>query len=162
MKKSTKRASVLVAVCLVAVAAALAGRPRKAVPPTDPSHSIDAQPGTSSALASVLQRACGDCHSGKMSPHWSTRVPPFSTIMAVAARDGRKAVDFSEWTRYSVQQQRKFLAASCSDVTSGKMPYKAYLSIRRDARLSSSDIETICSASRQAGATSATPERRLP
>ena len=110
---------------------------------TDPTHTVQTQLVVSSALDSVLGRACGDCHSNTMSSRW-----PFSWVIARGAREGRKAVNFSEWKTYSPEQQRAFLVASCADATSGTMPMGAYLRFRPDAKLSSRDVETICGASR--------------
>lgn len=114
---------------------------------TDPSHTIQVQL-ASSALDSVLVRSCGDCHSNTMSSHWSVRVPPASWMMARGAREGRKTLNFAEWSTYSPDQQRAFLLASCADAKSGKMPMAAYLRFRPEARLSPRDVETICGASR--------------
>lgn len=108
-------------------------------------ESITTAAGIPDALADVLSRSCFDCHSGTPASRWYTRVPPFSMIMARAANEGRKAVDFSRWTGYSTEQQRAVLSASCSDATRGTMPVKAYLRVRSEARLSADDIRTICS-----------------
>jgi heme-binding protein len=110
--------------------------------------SIHVQVAATSGLDSVLVRSCGDCHSNTMSSHWSSRVPPVSWILARGAREGRKAVNFAEWSSYSPAQQHAFLLASCADAKSGRMPMAAYLRLRPDARLSPREIETICGASR--------------
>lgn len=149
MSKALKGAGVVVAVFIAAIAVAPVVRPADANRPSDSSGSIQAQLGTSSALATVLNRSCGDCHSNTMESRWYTRIPPFSAAMARGASEGRKAINFSEWTAYSPDQQRAFLLASCTDATLGKMPMKAYLRFRRDAHLSMQDVETICSAARQ-------------
>ena len=165
MSKTLKGAGTVVVVFVIAVAAQ-AARPQKTVRPTDSTHTIQAQLGTSSALAAVLNRSCGDCHSNTMVSRWYTRVPPFSTLMARGASEGRQAIDFSEWSSYSPEDQRASLRASCRDATRGTMPMKAYLRFRPDARLSTQDIETICSAARQVETTSATiatrPQRTAP
>ena len=148
---NTLKACGLIVAMLVAASAGA-----QDVRPADSSHVNQALPGMTSALAAVLNRSCGDCHSNTMVPGWYTRVPPFSTVMARAAKEGRKAVNFSEWTGYSPEQQRAFLLASCEDATLGKMPMKSYLRFRGDARLSAHDVETICSAARQAEATPVT------
>jgi hypothetical protein len=80
--------------------------------------------------------------------------------MGRGAREGRKAVNFSEWTKYSPEQQQAFLFASCNDVTLGKMPMKPYLRLRPDARLSTQDIAMICSAVRKVGPTAAASAER--
>jgi hypothetical protein len=123
-------------------------RPAHAALNTDPSHTIQATLDPSSTLGPILDRACGECHSNAMTSRWYTQVAPFSYIMALAAKDGRKAVNFAEWTSYAPEQRREFLAASCADATKGTMPVPAYLRFRPDAKLSADDINIICSASR--------------
>ena len=115
---------------------------------TDPNHTIQANFAASSGLGPVLDRTCGDCHSNTVSPRWYTKVAPFSFIIARAAREGREAVNFSEWTTYPPERQRALLVKSCSDAKSGRMPVAAYLYFRADAKLSERDIGTICEASR--------------
>ena len=160
MNRTPKRAGIVVAVLVTAVGFAEVVGPATHNLPTDSTHTIRAQPGTSTALADVLDRACGDCHSNTMVSGWYTRVPPLSLLMSRGASEGRKAVNFSEWTGYSAEQQQALLLASCTDAKSGKMPGKAYLAFRGDARLSSRDIETICSATSEirSARMEATPE----
>lgn len=148
MKRKPRRAGIVVAAFLAVIVVAQAMSPDSSNLPTDSTHTIQAQPGTSDALAAVLNRSCGDCHSNTMVSRWYTRVPPLSTLMARGAREGRNAVNFSEWTGYSLARQRALLVASCAAVRRGTMPVKAYLSFRRDAQLSAEDRETICSAAR--------------
>ena len=69
--------------------------------------------------------------------------------MAQAVREGRSALNFSEWAGYQPAQQRLLLAKSCEDATNGKMP-GAYTLLRPETRLSARDLETICEAARQA------------
>jgi heme-binding protein len=156
MRHTVKRAGIVVAVLVAVIAAAGIVGPHTSNLSTDSTHAIQAQPGTSSALAAVLDRSCGDCHSNTVVSHWYARVPPFSTVLARGAMKGRKSVNFSEWTSYSPEQQRALLLASCADVKTGKMPGKVYLAFRRDAQLSTEDIAAICSAARPAASTPAT------
>ena len=160
MRRTVKRAGIFVAVLVTGIAAAGIVGPHNSNLPTDSRHTIQAQPGTSSALAAVLDRSCGDCHSNTMVSRWYTRVPPFSTVLARGAMEGRKSVNFSEWTSYSPEQQRALLLASCADVKTGKMPGKAYLAFRRDAQLSDEDVAAICSAAASSSTTSETSEAR--
>ena len=140
-----------VAVALGLLGAGLASaqfvRPERANLNTDPSHTIRAT-FASSDVGPVLDRACGECHSNAMSSRWYTRIAPFSLLIARGAREGRMAVNFSEWATYSPMQQHAFLLASCADARAGKMPMPAYLRFRPDAKLSPRDIDTICGASR--------------
>ena len=146
MSKTLKGVGILVAGVVIAITAAQAVRPGNASHFADPGQSIQAQPGMPSALAAVLDRSCGDCHSNTMVSGWYARIPPFSMLMARGANEGRRAINFSDWSGYTPTQRQAFLLASCTDARNGSMPMKAYLRFRRDARLSTRDVDTICSA----------------
>ncbi len=127
-------------------AAAQLVRPARANPPTDASRTIAAQPGTSSDLVTVLGRACGDCHSNATVWPSYTQIAPLSWIMVAAVKEGRKAVNFSEWGIYPAERQGQLLAASCAQVTAGKMPGSAWTWLHPEAQLSTQDVATICAA----------------
>src|SRR5205814_927524 len=94
------------AVVLVAVfVAAQLVRPDHATPPTDPRRTIQAQLGTANGLVAVLDRACGQCHSNATVWPWYTRIAPLSWLMAYGVRQGRKAVNYSEWVAYPPARQ---------------------------------------------------------
>lgn len=144
--KPLKWTGVVLGVLIAAFAAAQSVRPERADLKTDPSQTIQAHFAGSSELGSVLDRACGECHSNTMSSRWYTQVAPFSWLIARGAREGRKAVNFAEWTVYSPEQQRAFLLTSCADARTGTMPVPAYVRFRPDAMLSARDVATICEA----------------
>jgi hypothetical protein len=136
----------IVSLMLLAAIAAPRVQSQSADQATDSTRTIQAQMGTSN-LAAVLTRSCGDCHSyTTTATGWYTRVPPFSTLLARGASEGRKAVNFAEWRHYTPEQQRDLLLASCADARRGTMPARSYVRLRREAQLSPRDIETICAA----------------
>jgi hypothetical protein len=138
-------------VFVVVFAAAQLVRPERANPATDPSRTIQAHVGTTSGLAAVLDRSCRDCHSNAtVWPRYS-QIAPVSWLMAAGVAKGRDAVNFSEWGTYPPAVQRMLLSASCQDVSTGKMP-GFYTLVRPETRLAPQDIETICTAARQAEA----------
>jgi hypothetical protein len=145
MRTRVKQAIV---VFVVAFGAAQFVRPVRANPATVPDRTIQAQAGTSSALAAVLDRSCRDCHSNATVWPRSAQVAPLSWFMAYAVTKGRQAVNFSEWTSYQPEVQRMLLSASCQDVSTGKMP-SVYTLVRPETKLSAQDIETICAAARR-------------
>ena len=150
MSRRLKQAAVVV---VVLFAAAQLIRPRRVNPPTDINRTIQAHVGASSGLAAVLDRSCGDCHSNQTFWPWYTRIAPVSWLMVYGVNEGRKAVNFSEWSGYTAERQRQLLVASCQDASAGKMP-GVYTLIHPETRLSAQDIETICAATRKAEATS--------
>ena len=145
MSRRLKEAAVIFVVVL---AAAQFIRPDRTNPATDISRTIEAHVGAGSELVAVLDRACSDCHSNSTVWPWYTEIAPLSWLMAYGVKEGRKAVNFSEWVAYSSERQRKLLAESCQDVTSGKMP-GPYALLHPEMRLSPRDIETVCAAARQ-------------
>jgi heme-binding protein len=147
-RRLVKGAVVLVLVVVVIVASQLV-RPAQAIPVTDPTHTIGSQLETGDALVAILDRSCGDCHSSSTAWPRYMQVAPLSWVAALAEKDGRKAVDFSEWTGYSPEQRRSLLVLSCQTASTGTMPIRAYTWLRPAARLSPQDIETICAASHQ-------------
>jgi hypothetical protein len=151
MKRRLKQAAV---VFVVAFGAAQLIRPGHANPPTDATRAIQAHDATR-GLATVLERSCGDCHSNAtVWSSWYTQVAPLSWLMAHEVAAGRQAVNFSEWTGYTPEQQRLLLAVSCDDAKSGKMP-GPYPFFKPETRLSAQDVETICAAARETDAKAA-------
>lgn len=145
MSRRLKQAAL---VFVVVLAASQLVRPDQTNPPTDPGRTIHAQVGTASGLTAVLDRSCGDCHSNNTVWPSYAQVAPLSWLMARGVTEGRKAVNFSEWSGYSPAAQRTLLSASCDDASSGKMP-GAYTLVRPETKLSARDVETICAAARQ-------------
>ena len=139
---------------VVAFAAAQFIRPKRANPVIDPNRTIQAYLGEPNALTAILDRSCRDCHSNSTVWPWYTQVAPVSWIMARSVAEGREAVNFSEWAGYRPDAHRALLAASCKDVSIGKMPGPWTL-LHPETRLSVQDVETICTAARKAQADAA-------
>ena len=160
MWRIRKAAAVVVALFIGAVVAAQLVRPERTNPPTNPDHTLRSQTAASGALSAVVDRSCGDCHSNDTQWRWYTKVAPLSWLMARAVREGRRAVNFSEWTAYSPEQRRSLLMGSCQDARNGTMPMSPYTRFRPDAQLSPRDVEVICAAAREPEPNVATGEER--
>lgn len=141
----SKRWMQALAVLVILFAGAQVIRPDRTNPSTDPGRTIRAHLGDSATAVAVIERACSDCHSNATAWPWYTQVVPVSWLMAYGVRKGRSAVNFSEWVGYPPDLQRMLLAASCRDVSTGKMP-GAYTLLHPEMRLSSQDVNAICSA----------------
>ena len=135
-------------VFLAIFAAAQLVRPGRANPAVDERQTIQAHVGRASGLPAILDRSCRDCHSNLTVWPWYTEIAPVSWLMAYGVAKGRNAVNFSEWGAYSPDLQRAMLVASCQDVTAGKMP-GPYALLHPETRLSTQDIDIICTAARQ-------------
>ena len=146
MNRTLKRIGV---VFIVVFAAAQFLRPDRTNPATVAGHTIQAQTGAAGRIASILNRSCRDCHSNDTVWPSYSRIAPVSWLMTYGVAKGRRAVNFSEWGAYPPDVQRMMLAASCEDVTTGKMP-GPYTLLRPETRLSPQDVQAICAAARQA------------
>jgi hypothetical protein len=145
MSRRLKQAAL---VFLIIFAAAQFVRPNRTNPPTDESRTIHERDSTETGLVAVLDRSCGDCHSNRTEWRWYARIAPVSWLMARGVKEGRNAVNFSEWAAYSPELQRQLLAASCQQVSAGQMP-GPYTKVRPETRLSANDIAIICAAARR-------------
>jgi hypothetical protein len=148
MRRHLSVATVLLVGVVVVGAAAQVVRPDRTNPPIDARRTIQAHAGTGSALPAILDRPCRDCHSNATIWPGYVRVAPLSWLMARAVREGRRAVNFSEWAGYSPEQRRILLAASCQDASAGKMPLRAWTLLHPEAKLSTKDVRVICEAAR--------------
>ena len=147
MSKRTGRA--LVAAVAVFGAMQLV-RPSMTNPPTDTGRTIQAQLPEASRMAGVINRSCRDCHTNETRWPWYSRVAPVSWLLGHDVVDGREAVNFSEWTTYNPERQRKLLQKSCEEVTDGEMPIRSYTWLHPDTKLSPQDVDAICAVTRNA------------
>ncbi len=121
-------------------------QPERNNPPVDPAATYEAVARPGPELAAVLRRACYDCHSNETRWPWYSRFAPVSWLIASDVRQGRAHLNFSEWGRYSAQAASRRMEEACEEVRAGKMPLRNYRVLHPEARLSSEDVERICSA----------------
>jgi hypothetical protein len=119
-------------------------RPERTNPRADPKQDIHATLAIDPQVDSILKRSCNDCHSNQTVWPWYSRVAPTSWLVVSDVNRGRVAVNFSEWSRYSTQQQRKHLGETCSEVSQGEMPATQYTIMHPSARLSASERTAFC------------------
>jgi Haem-binding domain len=114
-------------------------------PPTDPSAVLFARVHVPAEAASVLQRACRDCHSNDTQWPWYSHVAPVSWFVIDHVNHGRSHFNYSNWTKYSQEDAAKLLKDSCELARKGAMPMPSYLRMHDDARLTDADIAALCS-----------------
>lgn len=113
-------------------------------PPADPRASVAADPDVPPPVLNVLKRACMDCHSHETRVPWYGHVAPSSWMLGKDVTEARQAMNLSEWGAKSAAVHLALSAAACEGVRSGRMPRKQYLLMHPEAKLSPSDVETIC------------------
>ena len=104
---------------------------------TNPPHRF--QPDAPAPVASVLRRACYDCHSNETQWPVYSRIAPGSWLMARDVHRGRNHLNFSEWGSVDEDERQDDLESCWDQVESGQMPPRVYLPLQPSARLSDSD-----------------------
>jgi len=101
------------------------------VPATDISNTIFI-PGD---VKSLLQTACNDCHSNNTNYPWYANVQPMGWLLANHIKDGKAALNFSEFGGYSQRRQMSKMKSIASQVKDDEMPLAAYTMLHKNARL---------------------------
>jgi Haem-binding domain len=79
-------------------------------------------------------RACFDCHSNETTWPWYSHVAPMSWLVQSHVDDGRRALDFSDWSR-TYRRAKK----AAHVVTQNEMPLWSYTLMHPAARLSADE-----------------------
>ncbi len=107
---------------------------------------VIAEPAWPSAHAERLARAaCYDCHSNETVWPWYSNVAPMSWLVQKDVDDGRRAVNFSDWTAAGASHDADELHDA---VEGGSMPPRQYELIHSAARLSAADRAVLVAALR--------------
>lgn len=113
---------------------------------TNPTSTAGASllPKAPAEVARILQRSCRDCHSNETRWPWYSNIAPVSWTLIDDVNEGRDHFNYSEWLTYTEDDQDKLLGSICSLTKKGRMPLPSYLWIHRDAKLSPSEVATLC------------------
>ena len=124
-------------------------RPSRDNPRVDPARDVAAVHLTPPTVSAILQRSCNDCHSNQTNWPWYSNVAPFSWVVAHDVKDGRKALNLSEWAAYPGEERQKLAGEMCEAAKEREMPLTQYTLVHRRARLSGPDTQVLCSWTQQ-------------
>jgi len=91
----------------------------------------------------LLTEKCADCHSMQTKSHFYGRFAPVSWLMERDIVEGRKAMNLSQWDRYSADQQQTLTAKMVQESKAHEMPLLQYRMIHWDARITEDDVKTL-------------------
>ncbi|MFT3843507.1 MAG: heme-binding domain-containing protein [Lacibacter sp.] len=94
-------------------------------------------------VSAALKTACYDCHSNNTVYPWYANVQPVAWWLAKHVNDGKKHLNFNEFTTYNEKRQRKKLDEISESVTEGWMPLGSYTWIHKDAILTAQQKDAI-------------------
>jgi len=120
---------------------ALAFAQRPAPIPVQHWQTLEANMEVPPAVASILSRACRNCHSHE------TEWPWYAQLVARDVNKARRAMNFSTWAAgpgRSAKVAAATLAAACADVRADRMPLASYRLLHPEGRLTSADKQVFC------------------
>ena len=116
--------------------------------PQDMSHALSI-PGN---VMQVLKRSCFDCHSNQTTYPWYDRISPISWWVADHVNDGKRELNFTEFSQYSIKKQLHKMEEIRETVEKEIMSLKSYLVMHGDAKLTANDKNLLIDWSRKAEA----------
>ena len=119
-------------------------RPARTNPPENSSHTLGANAQVPSDVQQIISRSCNDCHSNNSVWPWYSNVAPSSWLVASDVSDGRRHLNFSEWSSYTTVQQQRKLSQICQEVSDGGMPLRQYTWIHRKTPLDQQQRDAVC------------------
>ncbi len=86
-------------------------------------------------IQKTLENSCYDCHSNNTRYPWYTYIQPFGWFLNSHITEGKKDLNFSEFSSYSRRRQISKFRAMLSQINDDEMPLQSYILIHTDAKL---------------------------
>ena len=93
----------------------------------------------------ILTTSCNDCHSNFTVYPWYNEIAPISWYLASHVNDGKKHLNFSEWTVYNKNQQNHILKDLEEVLETHEMPLKSYLWIHKESKMTNEKYKVLMS-----------------
>ena len=136
-------------------------RPSRTNPPIEHAREIGANLSLTPEVGAIFERSCNDCHSNQTVWLWYSGVAPASWLVAYDVHEGRRRMNFSEWDAHTSQERIKLLDRMCPDVSKGEMPGFPYLLMHSQAKLSTTDVQSVCTWTKTPREATSTQTRKL-
>jgi len=91
----------------------------------------------------ILKTSCNDCHSNFTVYPWYNEIAPISWYLDSHVNDGKKHLNFSEWTVYNKNQQNHILKDLEEVLETHEMPLKSYLWIHKESELTNDEYKVL-------------------
>ena len=94
-------------------------------------------------ISRILKKSCYDCHSNNTNYPWYNKIQPTAWFLESHVQKGKKELDFSVWSEYSIRRKKSKLKSIMSQIRDNKMPLSSYTFIHSDAALTKKEKEDI-------------------
>lgn len=97
----------------------------------------------------ILKQACFDCHSNTTKYPWYNSITPVNYWIAEHVKDGKKHLNFSDWSKYSVKKKEHKMDELHEEVEEHEMPLNSYTWMHSEAKLTQEQIDKVVSWAKQ-------------
>jgi hypothetical protein len=94
-------------------------------------------------VKAILETTCFDCHSNKTTYPWYNNITPVNYWLESHIKDGKKHLNFSEWSSYSLKKKEHKMDELYEEVEEGEMPLTSYTWTHSDANLTAAQIAEV-------------------
>ena len=94
-------------------------------------------------VKTILETTCFDCHSSNTKYPWYDKITPINFWLNEHVEDGKKHLDFSKWSDYSIKRKDHKFEEIAEEVEEKKMPLPSYTWTHGDANLSEAQIKAV-------------------
>ena len=94
-------------------------------------------------VTQILKTTCFDCHSAKTNYPWYNNITPVNYWLDEHVRDGKKHLDFSKWSEYSLKRKEHKMDELYEEVEKKEMPLNSYTWTHADANLTQAQIDAV-------------------
>ncbi|MDX6747549.1 heme-binding domain-containing protein [Polaribacter sp. PL03] len=91
----------------------------------------------------ILETTCYDCHSSKTNYPWYNNITPVNFWLDEHIADGKKHLNFSKWSEYSLKRKEHKMDELYEEVEKGEMPLDSYTWTHTDANLTEDQIAAV-------------------
>ncbi len=108
-------------------------------------HDISTKYSVPDDVNHILKVSCNDCHSNKTVYPWYSNVQPVAWWLNDHVKDGKRHLNFSEFTRMPVAFQNHKLEETIDMVKKKEMPLSeyTYFGLHKEANLTDAQRETL-------------------
>ena len=90
----------------------------------------------------IFKKACYDCHSNEIKYPWYSSVAPISWVIDDHIKEGRKALNFSTWEKYTDEEKNDHLKDIFRTVYA-PMPLQSYIWLHKEADLTKEERKQV-------------------
>ncbi|HNP32325.1 MAG TPA: heme-binding domain-containing protein [Flavobacterium sp.] len=94
-------------------------------------------------VETILRTSCYDCHSNNTNYPLYSYVQPIRFFMDGHINDGKKELNFNEFSNYSKRKQKNKLDRIAKEIKENEMPLNSYTLIHKNAVLSNNQKDEV-------------------